>query len=77
MSIANCKIGLCQDCRHVRVVNSARGSTFYLCRLAEHDPRFPKYPRLPVSACAGYASTGDSRSPNDEPPRPENEGKSI
>ena len=25
-----------------------------LCRLSLTDPRFPKYPRLPVVACLGY-----------------------
>jgi hypothetical protein len=49
-------IGLCAACRHVRVVQNTRGSTFYLCRLAEEDARFPKYPRLPVLRCAGYDS---------------------
>src|SRR5512136_994732 len=56
-------IGLCATCRHARVVHSSHGSTFYLCRLAEIDPRFDKYPRLPVLRCAGYAraeEAGDS-----------------
>ena len=47
-------IGLCAACRHARVVHSSHGSTFYLCRLAEIDSRFDKYPRLPVLRCAGY-----------------------
>ena len=47
-------IGLCASCRHARIVRSSHGSAFYLCRLAETDPRFPKYPRLPVLRCAGY-----------------------
>src|SRR5260370_32472363 len=34
--------------------SSDRGSIFYLCRLSAHDPRFPKFPRLPVLQCAGY-----------------------
>jgi hypothetical protein len=71
MSIVTDEIGLCLACRYVRAVKSARGSRFYQCRLAEHDPRFPKYPRLPVLACAGYEPSADSRSPNDEPPRRE------
>jgi hypothetical protein len=25
-----------------------------MCQLAETDPRFAKYPRLPVIRCAGY-----------------------
>jgi molybdenum cofactor cytidylyltransferase len=49
-------IGLCATCRHARVVPSSRGSTFYLCRLAESNPRFSKYPRLPMLRCAGYES---------------------
>lgn len=47
-------IGLCAACRFARIVRTARGSTFYLCRLAESDPRFARYPRLPVLRCAGY-----------------------
>jgi hypothetical protein len=47
-------IGLCATCRHVETIVSVRGSTFYLCQLALTDPRFPKYPPLPVLACEGY-----------------------
>lgn len=46
--------GLCRTCRHARIITSARGSTFYLCRLSETDPRFAKYPALPVVRCAGF-----------------------
>lgn len=47
-------VGLCTSCAHGRRVDSARGSSFWLCRLSETDARFPKYPRLPVVRCAGY-----------------------
>lgn len=47
-------VGLCPACLHSRRVESARGSTFILCELSRTDPRFPKYPRLPVLSCAGY-----------------------
>jgi hypothetical protein len=46
--------GLCGRCRNVQIVTSQRGSRFYLCRLSATDPRFPKYPRLPVLECAGF-----------------------
>lgn len=46
--------GLCATCRHLRVAASPR-SVFVRCGLAETDPRFPRYPALPVAACAGYA----------------------
>lgn len=49
-------IGLCQTCRHARIVGNRRGSQFYLCQLSDTDPRFIKYPRLPVLACAGFES---------------------
>jgi len=48
-------VGLCERCRHARRITSSRGSTFYLCGLSERDPRFPKYPRLPVLQCAGFS----------------------
>jgi hypothetical protein len=48
--------GLCDACRHRQVVTSARGSRFVLCRLSFVDPRFPKYPVIPVIECGGFAS---------------------
>ena len=47
--------GLCAHCLHSRLIESARGSVFMLCQLSATDPRFPKYPRLPVLSCEGYA----------------------
>jgi hypothetical protein len=52
--MANLDPGLCSTCKHSRVLSSARGSSFYLCELHGVDPRFPKYPRLPVRACSGW-----------------------
>lgn len=50
-------VGLCAACSHARRIESDRGSVFWLCELSATDPRFPKYPRLPVVACAGYKSS--------------------
>jgi hypothetical protein len=47
-------IGLCATCEHMRRVESDRGSVFYRCALADTDPRFAKYPRLPVLRCDGF-----------------------
>jgi len=63
-------IGLCAACRHVRIVQSAHGSTFYLCRLAETDARFARYPRLPVMKCAGYESSVDDEGEKPSHPKP-------
>lgn len=46
--------GLCGTCRHARRVENRKGSVFLLCRRAATDPRYRRYPPLPVLACAGY-----------------------
>lgn len=51
--------GLCARCRHVAVTATGRGSRFYRCRRAEADPRYARYPRLPVVACTGYEEASD------------------
>ena len=51
---ASASVGLCEECAHVRVIRSDRGSVFYLCRLAATDRRFARYPTLPVIVCSGY-----------------------
>jgi hypothetical protein len=46
--------GLCDRCRHARIVRSSRGSEFVLCERSRTDRRFPRYPHLPVVACVGF-----------------------
>lgn len=53
--ILRARVGLCLDCCHSRRLKSDRGSEFYMCELSKTDLRFPKYPRLPVISCSGYA----------------------
>ena len=50
--------GLCDSCRHQRVIANTRGSEFSLCERSKTDERFPKYPRLPVRRCSGYERAG-------------------
>lgn len=45
--------GLCETCAHLQVLASAR-SVFVRCGRADFDPRFPRYPGLPVTVCPGY-----------------------
>lgn len=59
--------GLCDSCAWQRVVVSGRGSAFSLCRRAAADPRFPKYPALPVRACAGHEAEA-AMAADDDPP---------
>ena len=46
--------GLCGACRHSRRIETRRGSIFRLCERSATDPRFPRYPALPVLRCAGF-----------------------
>ena len=60
--------GLCGSCQFARSVTSDRGSVFWRCGLAGMDPRYRKYPPLPVMACDGYQpprGTGDERTEED------------
>jgi hypothetical protein len=46
--------GLCDSCRHQQLVRTGRGSEFSLCRRSKTDPRFRKYPPVPVVRCSGH-----------------------
>ncbi|MGE0362330.1 MAG: hypothetical protein AB7H93_10705 [Vicinamibacterales bacterium] len=61
--------GLCAACRWRQEVAGAR-SSFVLCRRGLDDPRFPKYPSLPVRACAGFdpAAGSEKAGPPGTPP---------
>ena len=52
------RAGLCDRCVHQKVIRNTRGSSFSLCERSKSDPRFPKYPRLPVESCKGYEVSG-------------------
>lgn len=59
MSFAAPNAGLCSTCKHQRCISTARGAKFVMCLRSETDPRFAKYPGLPVRQCSGYVSTPD------------------
>lgn len=48
------RAGECAACAHAHVTHNARGSEFWRCRRADQDPRYLKYPPLPVQVCAGF-----------------------
>ncbi|GAC1345559.1 MAG: hypothetical protein NVSMB29_19840 [Candidatus Dormibacteria bacterium] len=47
--------GLCVSCTNARVVKGAQ-SIFWMCELAASDPRYRRYPALPVLSCAGHTT---------------------
>ena len=48
------RVGLCYGCRYARVVTARADNRYWRCERAVVDPRFPKYPCLPMLACDGY-----------------------
>ena len=51
--------GLCDRCAHQQLVRTTRGPVYSLCRRSHDEPeRFPRYPRLPVLSCPGFAARG-------------------
>jgi hypothetical protein len=55
--------GLCDSCRHQRLVPNTRGSVFSLCERSRQDPAYPRYPRLPVLSCPGFEQARDRPAP--------------
>ncbi|MDT4918745.1 MAG: hypothetical protein QOH89_3445 [Pseudonocardiales bacterium] len=53
-AFARAERGLCGQCSHAIVRPTRRGTVYLRCALAASDSRFAKYPRLPVTECAGF-----------------------
>ena len=68
VEFAAMEVGLCTDCRHAKVLRNDRGSTFYFCSLAEKDPKFRRFPPLPVRQCPGYDKKMDGTRGQGFPP---------
>jgi propionyl-CoA synthetase len=54
--------GLCRTCQHPLLNETRRGTVYLRCSRATWDQRLPRYPRLPVSQCAGYEPASDFNS---------------
>jgi hypothetical protein len=46
--------GLCEACRHAKLNETRRGTVYLRCLRAAWDTSLPRYPRLPVTQCAGF-----------------------
>ncbi len=53
--------GLCDSCRHQKLVRTGRGSVFSMCLRSKAEPGYDKYPRVPVLACPGYVERSSAR----------------
>lgn len=52
--------GLCGGCAHARRQPTARGTSFLRCLRADADPRYLRYPPLPVRTCGGFETEADA-----------------
>jgi len=59
-------IGLCASCQHSRTITSSKGAAFTRCELSFTDPRFERYPALPVIRCEGYTAQRLPSSPEED-----------
>ena len=46
--------GLCSACQYPKLNQTRRGTVYLRCGRAEWDSTLPRYPRLPVTQCAGF-----------------------
>jgi hypothetical protein len=53
--------GLCDSCRHQKLIRTGRGSEFSMCERSKTEPAYDKYPRVPVRACPGYEERSSTR----------------
>jgi hypothetical protein len=60
--------GLCDRCRHQRLIHNTRGSVFSLCERSRTEPEFPRYPRVPVLSCSGFEPAPEPRAPAPDGP---------
>ena len=52
--------GLCGFCRHAKLNETRRGTAYLRCTRAAWDTTLPRYPRLPVTQCAGFERREES-----------------
>ena len=52
------RVGLCARCMHARRVEAPR-ALYWMCRRSLTDPRYDKYPRLPMRVCDGFEPGSD------------------
>ena len=62
--------GLCDRCRHQRLVPNTRGSVFSLCERSREDPAYLRYPRLPVLNCPGFVARPETDPDRGSDPAP-------
>ena len=51
------RVGDCFGCSHAKTLKTKTGSAIFLCGRAEKEPSYARYPALPMSGCAGRATS--------------------
>jgi len=59
MTDAGLPVGQCVRCRFAQQQISAGGNQFWRCSRSDDGPEYPRYPRLPVVDCPGFAVAAD------------------
>lgn len=59
-------LSLCDTCSLMREIVTPKESRFLLCKRAEVDPTFAKYPSQPLLSCRGYVQRSPLQNTTDE-----------
>jgi len=66
--------GLCRTCGHAKLNQTRRGTAYLRCTRAEWDPALTRYPRLPVTECAGFSESVADQASEDRSGTPDDLG---
>lgn len=57
--------GRCRSCLYARVVPAKANDAYYFCERSVDDPRYARYPHLPMLTCDGHAYRAEAVSPRE------------
>ena len=57
--------GLCLSCLYARVIPAKANHVYYFCERSVDDPRYTRYPHLPMLTCDGHAYREEIVSPRE------------
>ncbi len=58
-------VGRCLNCLYARVVGTRANDRYYLCERSIDDPRYARYPRLPMLTCDGHEHRAEIVTPRE------------
>ena len=57
--------GGCVSCVYARLIRAKANDVYYFCERSVNDPRYARYPRLPMLTCEGHTDRAESGLPRE------------